>query len=595
MSRNPLHKHIYKSGNSYSIVKSVKGKRIYYKTCRTIHEAMEYRDRLIENNWQPIDDEEREAERYFRYLHLHSKRRYYAVTNRWDEYLGMTRTIEEALWYRDRYVNTAKADAPPVRTLDLKTDNPYYANGLKYPIPDRLKIPERNSSYGVGRIIEKGPTSFHVHHGSKPSFVCSCPTPEMAEYVRREMNKVGWDRTQLQRILDDYPKYYTMLQFFYQYVNRNVYKGKQYGWSVVFPKEYTDGKIEKMIYSDIRTALFERDFLKEHGWDYDLLVECIDDTNNPYEDMELPPYPTRKIRNIRERNYHEKELLEAAEYVREGFSHGEIADRLGVTDVTLRNWLKKDWNATFKEFKEIVLAGENPLEVMEKQDIIFQPDLSRTQPPNFNNYVHYLQRTRTWSVSNGDQFFGTYPTEELAQKISNDLQKCNWDKSKLKEIQKKHGHQSKIGSRNWVYRQSNGGWMVRRKDKNGKSIYYGYWKDKRTAEMVRDMLLLYGFKVENRGWVVEIAEWTRQMELLLPNTMFGRVTVDDLAYLEQDNVPEHLLKTTSGKYQVRKYINGKIITYGSYPKDRAVRVVEFLKDNNWDKELLETMQTVGEI
>ena len=56
------------------------------------------------------------------------------------------------------------------------------------------------------------------------------------------------------------------------------------------------------------------------------------------------------------------------------------------------------------------------------------------------------------------------PTEEMAHKISKELQKCNWDKSKLKDIQAKYGYVSPFMSKRWVYKQGNK-WAVRRKNK----------------------------------------------------------------------------------------------------------------------------------
>jgi len=599
MKRTSLHRNIHKTANGhYAINKSINNKLVHFATLHTLAEAIEYRDRLIENNWQPLPPPEHvHIGEYYKYVRKHNGR-YYSIFNFKEEFLGLTKSIEEALWFRDQYHDLPRDKVPNIRTLDLKTGNPYYQEGLEYPLPDRLVLSERQSDYGSGTIKQKGPASFHIHHGGKykghKDYVCACPTIEMAEYVRTEMNKVDWDRTQLQRILDDYPRYYTKLLFFYQYINRNMLNGKQHGWQLVFPKEYTDNKLDAIVYHDIRIALYERDFLKEHDWDYDLLVECIDDNANPYFDMELPTYPTRKIRNIKERNYHEKELAEAIEYVKQGMSRQETADMLGVTDATVNGWLTKFWNSSWTEFKQLVLAGENPLEILEKQEKIYQPDLSRPMPSNYNNHVSYLQRLKRWQVRKGNVTYGVYPTEELAHKISNDLKKVNWDKSKLKEIQARHGHKSIVNSKRWVYRNGNG-YMVRRKDKNGKGVYYGYWQDKRIANLVRDMLLMYGFRIENRDWIVEVAEWTVHMLDVLPYTMFGQSTIEDIAYLENDHVPTYCKQVSDSKYAVQKTINGTTEYYGTYTIDKAEEIIEFLQDNNWDKNLLETMQAIGEI
>ena len=293
MKRTSVHKHISKTGNTYSIDKSINNKVIHFKSCKTLDEAIKYRDRLIANNWQPLpetDEEklERNIKEYYKRIQINSRKTGYAIRNDKDEYLSHAKTIEEALYYRDLYRSYEKGTTPSSNDLDLKTDNPYIRDGLKYPLPERLVLPERDSEYGKGTIVKKGETSFHVHHGSRAnggkSYVCACPTIEMAEYVKAEMNKVDWDMDELQRIIDDYPRYYTWLLFFYQYIHKTD-KGK---YEILIPKEYLDeGKTLELIgvYNQIEDALFERDFLVENNWDYEALVYSINDEENHYYDM----------------------------------------------------------------------------------------------------------------------------------------------------------------------------------------------------------------------------------------------------------------------------------------------------------------------
>ena len=193
--------------------------------------------------------------------------------------------------------------------------------------------------------------------------------------------------------------------------------------------------------------------------------------------------------------------------------------------------MRKFWNSNFTEFKKLVEAGENPLDVLEKQELIIQPDLSRALPNNWNNWVSHLKRSDRYQVRKGDVTYGVYPTEELAHKISRELQKCNWDKSKLKSIQAKYGHVSLPYSKRWVYRQGKK-WAVRRNNENHKLITYGAWHDKRIAVIARDMYVEYGFDLSNQDWINETAEWIVEITDLLPSTMFGGVTVEDIAYVE---------------------------------------------------------------
>jgi len=174
------------------------------------------------------------------------------------------------------------------------------------------------------------------------------------------------------------------------------------------------------------------------------------------------------------------------------------------------------------------------------------------------------------------------------------LQKVGWDKSKLKDIQAKFGYVSPIGSKRWVYKQGRK-WAVRRKDKDKVMITYGVWRDRRIAVIARDMYIEYGFNLDNQEWVNMVAEWIVEMQDLLPSTMFGKATVDDIIYLESECEIPHCRQTDSGKYTVQKCIGGSTVYYGTYSEEKAAEVVEFLEDNNWDKNLLQMMKEMGEI
>ena len=234
--KHPLHKHIYKAGNKYYIQKSINNKLIFFKSCSTIDEAIKYRDKLKENNWKPLpltDEElmEKQMKKYYMYVRIHGNTYNYVVCNRHEEYLGITKSIEEALYFRDLYIDTPKEEVPHIREVDLRTNNPYIENGLDYPLPERLILPERNSTYGKGSIVKKGETSYHLHHGKKgkgaTSYVCSCATYEQAYYVREKLNECNWNLDELPRILDEYPVWYTELLYFYQYVNRHRVSTRQ--------------------------------------------------------------------------------------------------------------------------------------------------------------------------------------------------------------------------------------------------------------------------------------------------------------------------------------------------------------------------------
>ena len=101
----------------------------------------------------------------------------------------------------------------------------------------------------------------------------------------------------------------------------------------------------------------------------------------------------------------------------------------------------------------------------------------------------------------------------LADKISNDLQKVDWDKSKLKEIQAKHGWQSIVNSKRWVYPKEYTSkktgetyivhYQVRRKGVGN----FGTYKDKRVAELVRDLLVECDWDKNRLDWIKDYANY----------------------------------------------------------------------------------------
>ena len=528
---SPKVKHVYRSNsNKFVVSKSIDGKNKYFGTFETLHEAVQYRDRLIANNWEPLPEapsrkNERLQQEYWRRITLSTNKTQFKVHNYKWEYLGQCNTLEEALYYRDMYVDYEPDDAPRPYALDLKTDNPYYSKGFDYPVPERLKpIIENRRSYGKGTITKKGACSYHVYAQGK--FLYACPTFEMADYVRKEMCKRDWDRNQLQEVIDNYPRHYTKLLYFYSYVV--ILKEK---WYIQVPKDYLKDKTKPERwgpYNKIEDCLFERDFLMDNNWDYELLVESIDDSQNPYYDMDLPPYPERRIKNVQFVNYHEKELSMIADLIREGYPQKDIIEETGIIRGTMSNWLKK-WDTNYKEFRKIVLNGDNPLEVLEKKEKIYQPDLSRPKPPNFNNYI---SRTRgRYIIMRKGEYFGSYEDEKLAKKIMRDLRNCDWDKSKLKQIQKKHGFQSPVNSKRWVYKQGNR-WGVRRKNKDKRMITYGSYLDKRVAELVRDLLIMYGWDMDNMDWIEDVSEYTIKTIDQIHGSMFGEPCWEDIEFLE---------------------------------------------------------------
>ena len=514
--RNKLLRNIHKygKGNGYYIQKEIKGKKYIYSGFKTLNEAISYRDKLKANNWQPFEDieTERKIKQYFKNIHLDHRKTHYIVTKN-QKYSASFKNIEDALHYRDIITNNTY----------VFMKNKYYA-GLEYPIPDKLKVIVKPKRKARGYIVKNSKQSYKVLY--KKKYICSTVTYEHAYYIREELNKVDWDLTQLDNILEHYPVWYTKLIHLYRYIVRSHNDKDKYQLMIPLNYRAEKNKLESVgTYYKIEDALYERDILVENGWDYDLLVETIDDSKNPYYDMDLPPFPERQITNTAERDYHEKELTEMYHLILEyeDITQKQIADKFGIADVTLRNWLKRFWNTTYTEFKRIALNGENPLEVLEKVPIIYQPDLSIPKPPNFNGYVQKNSNsTRSpYNIVRKGVWYGSYHTKKQARQAVKLLKNYNWDKSKLSEIQKKVGY-TQLTKRNNIYPNSNGRtWSIRRKDKNRKIINYGSYTDYELAVIVRDMLVIADWDKKEYYEIRKTAEHVLTCRRQLFNNMFS--------------------------------------------------------------------------
>ena len=365
--------------------------------------------------------------------------------------------------------------------------------------------PRNVSYYGKGSINKNGNEVYKLTHGS--TYYCSCRTYEQAYYVREELNKCNWDKNELQRILDEYPVYYTDLLEFYRYVT--VYNASSMKWCVSIPSNKSDNGVTQQIRcSRIEDALFERDFLVEHDWDYELLVYVINDFDNPYYDVELPPYPQRKIKNISIQKSHREELLLVNKLLLENkeITQSKICEHIGISDMTLRNWLK-DYGTTWKEYKKMVFNGMNPLDHLKLKRHIYTPDLSLIKKKNFKSYISYDEKRskkNPYSVVRNRIRYGQYPTKELAEQVAKDLSDCNWNKKKLKSIWKKNNYVP-FRNKNYVYLNNSGTFMVRKKV-NGKFITFGNYEDYDCACYVRDVFVKHGWNVDNLVSIRESAE-----------------------------------------------------------------------------------------
>lgn len=481
-------KNIYKNAQGkYYVQKQINNEIIHYGMYDTFQEALERRDEVIRNGWVKDLTPEQEIREYYLGICV-SNNNYYIY--RGSKYMGTCTTIEEALLYRDLCKENNWEMKKRPKDMDLKTDNPYIEYGLDFPLPERLFIEERKPRR-LGCISGKGKQFYGLTKGKE--YFGGYRTYEMAYYVREEMNKCNWDKSQLDRIVDDYPVWYTWLMNFYKFVFP-----KYNGWCVsITPKHSQEDKLEHLYFRRLEDALWERDLLVKYDWNEELLIECADDEDNPYYDMELPPYPQRKIRNLADRKDRTELFNTLFTLIQDepNLSQEDYAKLAETTSMNIRNILRNEYDTDWAEFKTICESGEDPNEVLTQKPKIYKPDLKRYYP-NTNYVTYYKDHKSPYSIYYRGQYYGAYPTRELANKISNDLQKIGWDKSKLKSIQQKHGWESVHGSKRWVnpcyYTSKRTGeryimhYNVRKKGKGS----FGTYKDKRVADLVRDCLLM---------------------------------------------------------------------------------------------------------
>ena len=477
--------------------------------------------------------------------------------------------MEEALWCRDLYREVKFKDLP--EELDMQTNNPYLKNGLAYPIPDRLiGKPEKPSMYGYGQIVHKGPQSYGVWHNK--DYYCACPTYEYAWYIREKLNECDWDKSKLPEIKKGYPEWYTWLMNFYKYIMPAEHTSNhKEGWIFnLTPKQ--NGKLEQLRFNRLEDALWERDLYVKYNFDVELVVYYADDQLNPYYDMRIPPYPQRKIRRIHERESRQEELTELAELIKDNpwATLQEFCQSTRYNEASIRNWLRY-YDTNIKEFRRLVLSGEDIWSVLELKPIIYNPDLTVYRPNN--GYIHINRRNKgdvVYNVARNRTYYCCYPTRELAEKAVKELERVGWDKSKIPEINEKLGFQSRHGSRRWIYPTGYGKFSVRHKNKARKMVNFGTYKSYDKAVYVRDCLLDCG--------------WSKD----LYNTVI-RPEADRLFPEDNGRAYIHFIPKP-GYYRISKdkWRRGKF-----YDLDLAILVRDLLWYNDWDWNRYDEFESLG--
>ena len=93
------------------------------------------------------------------------------------------------------------------------------------------------------------------------------------------------------------------------------------------------------------------------------------------------------------------------------------------------------------------------------------------------------------------------------------MQKIGWDKTRLEEIQLKHGHTSILGSKRWIYGNTYTSrktgetrvmsYAIRKKDKQRKIHNYGSYKEYEVAARIRDLLIEHDWEDESLPLILD--------------------------------------------------------------------------------------------
>ena len=220
-------------------------------------------------------------------------------------------------------------------------------------------------------------------------------------------------------------------------------------------------------------------------------------------------------------------------------------------------------------------------------------------PPNFNGYVTYDKRSKKspYFIRKGNTIYGYYQTREIANKVVEKLIACNWDKNQLQSIRESIGYKNTKKDRGNIYPHKTGGYTIRKSFKQ-KRVNYGYYKDYRVAEAVRDQLILHDWNKELYPELRRLAETIIPVLRLLENNMFGGVY--DYTYLEQLSLldtlviddDKHIYYNKREKhYTVQKSINGTNKSFGFYKtQEDAILARNILINNDWNRESLNLVE-----
>lgn len=98
-------RHIYKKNGFYYIMKSINGEYKYFKGSTSLKEVVEYRDKLIKNNW--VDNGQLKIEELDNTRYIYSVGKSFQLKkciNGKTKHFGTFKTLEEAIKARDELI-----------------------------------------------------------------------------------------------------------------------------------------------------------------------------------------------------------------------------------------------------------------------------------------------------------------------------------------------------------------------------------------------------------------------------------------------------------------------------------------------------------
>ena len=181
-----------------------------------------------------------------------------------------------------------------------------------------------------------------------------------------------------------------------------------------------------------------------------------------------------------------------------------------------------------------------------------------------HKYYTYNKRSNKYTVVKHGQYYGTYLSEEEAIEIVRLLKSVNWDMSQLssEDYNRLSINQPK-NHKNYTYDKSKDDYIVY-KTINGKYTRFGRYKTETEAAHMVELLREHDWNIDN-------------------------LTTNEKKLLNKAEPKHYGYNKRNKTWRVYKSINGKHTIFGEYSSEEdAQKIVQILKENNWNKESITT-------